>query len=102
MKISQFGLKQKIVILAASNEETAVDLWRVLDDACVKLIEIIATDDKVSNILLTDNKKAVNGTFTWTEYHGNINSLVFEIDDKLFRFPEYRNKLIKIIKESCE
>ena len=102
MKISQFGLNQKIVILASSKKESATDLWQVLDNAVEQLISEIAKDEAVSAILLTESKKSVNGTFTWTEYHSSINSLVFEIDDKLFRFPKYRNMLMSIIKSSCE
>ena len=102
MKISQFGLNQKIVILASSKKESATDLWQVLDNAVEQLIREIAKDEAVSAILLTESKKSVNGTFTWTEYHSSINSLVFEIDDNLFRFPKYRNMLMSIIKSSCE
>jgi len=102
LKISQFGLNQKIVILASAKKESATDLWQVLDNAVEQLISEIAKDEAVSPILLTESKKSVNGTFTWTEYHNSINSLVFEIDDKLFRFPKYRNMLISIIKSSCE
>jgi len=102
LKISQFGLNQKIVILASSKKESATYLWQVLDNAVEQLISEIAKDEAVSGILLTESKKSVNGTFTWTEYHSSINSLVFEIDDNLFRFPKYRNMLMSIIKSSCE
>lgn|GEM_PF-2356098 len=56
MKISQFGLNQKIVILASSKKESATDLWQVLDNAVEQLISEIAKDEAVSPILLTESK----------------------------------------------
>jgi len=56
LKISQFGLNQKIVILASSKKESATDLWQVLDNAVEQLISEIAKDEAVSPILLTESK----------------------------------------------
>ena len=102
MKVTQFGINQKIVVIRGEGDEKAGDLYDLQDSACDKLIIEIAKDDHASSLLLLQNKKTINVTFVWSEYHEEINSLIFEIDEKLFKFPKYRNLLVRFIKDGCQ
>ena len=101
MKVTQFGINQQIVVIRGEGDETGANLFDAQDKACDKLIVEIAKDDNASKFLLFENKRTINGTFVWSEYHENINSLIFQIDEKLFKFPKYRNLLVKYIEEQC-